>query len=352
MSRKCLRTKDSSTKQGCGQIRNGGGEREAETVPLAAKVSSLLHRAALASAVKAGGRNGPRPTGGVNLKVRGVSEAAECPPVVPCVRKEDHTCQQSRSDVRRAGTVSREHSSGPGAPRKSGFHGHPSLLALPKLTLPASGVVAVGSGSKTRKPRPRPGASRIVQDGVPEGNPCPPALACPQDAPHDTQHLLLWGASRLTLLLICRKSGRPAPTRGGANESPTELQKSPPRNRVEEAWPHCRRKWSPPRGRRAARAGRENWTVGLGRASDGYAGEQCKAARERSRYRGRGAAAAGRKGARQPGGPRRCPRGGAGRGWEPDAAGGREGVDARAPARDARAPPAPWLRPARGARGR
>lgn len=165
----------------------------------------------------------------------GVSETAERPPKVPCLREDDHTCQQSRSDVRSAGTASREHSSGPGAPRKSGFCGHLFLLPLPKFTLPASGVVAVRSGSKTRKPRPHPGAGRDVAEAAPEGNPSPSAFAGPQDAPSDMQHLVLFGASRPTLTLVSRAGvsslqavGRPAPARGGANREPPGCRRPRP----------------------------------------------------------------------------------------------------------------------------
>lgn len=177
---------------------------------------------------------GRGPKGRGSLDVREVSEAAEHPPKVPCLREEDRTCQQSRSDVRRAGTASREHSSGPGAHRKSGFCGHPSLLPLPKFTLPASGVVAVRSGSKAQKPRP-PRACRDVAEAAPEGNPSPTALAGVQDAPNDMQHVVLFGASRPTLALVSRTVasslralGRPAPAGGGAYREPTGCRRSRP----------------------------------------------------------------------------------------------------------------------------
>lgn len=185
MNRKCLGTSSHPRSRGVVRLRGGGGEEEAET-PARRQgnpppASGLLGRYSISRRQKwaTAQREGEAWTSG------GVSEAAERPPIVPCLREEDHTCQQSWSDVRRAGTASREHSSGPGAPRKSGFCGHPSLLPLPKLTLPASAVVAVGSGSKTPKPRPHLGASRGVLEAVPEGNPSPLALAGPQDVPSD-----------------------------------------------------------------------------------------------------------------------------------------------------------------------
>lgn len=183
MNRKCLRTRvihelgvwsDSALAE----------EGQAETVPLAAKVTWVLHRPAWASALETGGRNGPGPKRRGKPGRPGDSRRRRnAHRWYPVFGGEDHTCQQNRSDVRRAGAVGRERSSSPVAPRKSGFRGRPSLLPLPKFPLPASVVVAVGSGSKIHKPRPRRGGCKEVQGGIPKGSLSPPASAGLQDAP-------------------------------------------------------------------------------------------------------------------------------------------------------------------------
>lgn len=272
MNRKCLRT---------GVIHELGvwsdsalwEEGQAETVLLTAKVTWVLHRPAWASALKTDGRNGPGPNKTGKLGCPGDSRRRRnAHRWYPVFGGKDHTCQQNRSDVRRAGAVGRERSSSPGALRKSGFRGRPSLLPLPKFPLPASVVVAVGSGSKIHKPRPRLGGCQQVQGGTPEGSLSPSASAGPQDAPQryeppaafrrkPTLPLVSWAAAaRLRAL------GRPTLARGGSRLDPSGLrvrrrgvaEAGPAHKRSRWAWPRYRRKWNPPRGRRTARGGGES----------------------------------------------------------------------------------------------
>lgn len=187
------------------RLRDGGGRGRNSP-----KVTRLLHRAKAGSISRRQKRARAQQEGEARTSER-VSEAAERPPTVPCLREEDHTCQQRRSDVKRAGTASLEHSSDPGVPRKSE---NPSLVPLPKLTLPASGVVAVRSGSKTHKPRPCTGTGGGVQ------RPCRRGARARQPWAARRTFLVICstcyfsGASRPNVQLVSRGLGRPAPSQG------------------------------------------------------------------------------------------------------------------------------------------
>lgn len=133
-------------------------------------------------------RNGwQKPTGaqeeGEAWSSGGPQEAAERPPMVPCLwGRRPHLSAES---VRRekGGSSGPRALLEPGCAEKVRVPRRPSLLPLPKFPLPASVVVAVGSGSKIHKPRPRLGSCQEVQGGTPEGSPSPPASAGLQDAP-------------------------------------------------------------------------------------------------------------------------------------------------------------------------
>lgn len=161
MNRKCLRSRIVIHELGVWSDSAAAEEGEAKTAPLVARVTWVLNWPASAGDLEAGGRTGPGPNRrGKPGRPGGVSEVAERPPIVPYLRRRGPHLSAESVRREKGGSGGSRALLGPRRSEKVRVPRSPFPSRAAKFPFPASGVVAVGSGSKTLTLRPHPAPSR------------------------------------------------------------------------------------------------------------------------------------------------------------------------------------------------